>query len=650
MSPQLVAFVAALSFLIAQQEKAPPSRELALELTSTARLAGTVGSVTGASIVARRLEQAGWKVELDEREVMLSLPRRIEVVLWGEAGAKEPMLERVERFDPDAIPPGDIPLFNAWTASGEVRAKVVDVGFGLRADYERLAAAKVDVRGCIALAKYGRAYRGIKAEMAQMHGCVGVLLYSDPAGDGGEKGQVWPDGPWKPDHEAQRGSIYPVQLAPGDPTTPGWASSKRGVDGKRVDPTDALPKILCTPIGAREARAIQARLAKNDAGEAMGPGPVQVKLAIDAPRDMRTIRNVIATLAGESDELVILGSHRDAWVRGAHDSGSGCVALMRVAQMLGERAKSGWKPRATLKLAFWDAEEFGLIGSTEWGEANADLLREKCLVYVNADACVSGTKVSASGSPGMMASLKRVFERLKNADGSLTLWDEWSASFDDKTPRFSLPGAGSDHAVFVHHLCLPMLEIGFGGNDSGGYHTAFDDFALVDRFLDPGWVGHELCATTLSELLVELATTPNAGFDSTEAGEYFAALLKSLGTEPWLSGASSSVAAIARHLKGVGRSEPGVTTENLAAARFYLALSCAGGVDTRRWFRNRMWAPALDNGYGSESFPTLRAAARHGQTALEYDVGQLEEAIRRLASPIDAAFLKSLQTYCDFDD
>jgi N-acetylated-alpha-linked acidic dipeptidase len=618
-------------------QQSPPSRALSLELTEAPRLAGTIGSITGANIVAKHLEAAGWKVEFDDREVMLSMPRRIEIAGYFDEQSDKPLFERSERFDPDAIPPGDVSAFNAWSASGTARGKVVDVGFGLAADYEQLAKAGVDVKGCIALARYGKAYRGVKAEMAEKHGCVGVLLFSDPASDGGEKGPVWPAGPWKPDNEVQRGSILPVENAPGDPTTPYGPSAKHGVSCERISDSELasnLPHILCLPIPVREVRSIWTRMKNGADGKPLGPGPIEVKLTLDIPREMRTIRNVIATLPGKDDQLVIAGAHRDAWVRGAQDSGSGCVALLRVAQHLGERAKSGWKPQHTLQLAFWDAEEFGLIGSTEWGEANAQKLQDRCLVYVNEDACVSGTQVSASGAPGMLGLVHRVFDRLKTADGSKTLWDDWSSRAKDKTPSLGLPGAGSDHTVFIHHLCIPVLEVGFGGNDGGGYHTTFDDFALVDRFLDPGWVGHELAGNVISEVLVELASQPGAGFDVAEAALALAGYAKNLDKDIWIG--PEGVKRLSEAFEGCAQqaAKHSWTAAN-APHRFYQELQTAFPLHDRGWFWNAMWAPALDNGYGSETFPHLRYLGNNlgdKQGYFDHLIFQINELVGHLES------------------
>jgi len=616
--------------------QSPRSRELLLELTSTTRLAGTSGSITGAKIVARHLEAAGWKVEFDEREVLLSLPRRVEVSVFTDAGDKDAFARRSASFDANAIPPIDVPLYSAWSASGVARGKVVDVGYGLRADFERLKAAKVEVRGAIALARYGKAYRGVKAQLAQEYGCAGVLLFSESSEDGGEHGPVWPQGPWKPDWDAQRGSILPLSNAPGDPSTPNGPSARPGEACERVDVEalrERLPQIPCAPIGVRDARTILSRMSSDAEGKPLGPGPVEVELDVDAPRELRRIVNVIARLAGETDDLVIAGSHRDAWVRGAHDSGSGCVALLRAAEHLGERAKQGWKPRATLQLSFWDAEEQGLIGSTEWGEANEALLREKCLAYVNSDASVSGLNFSASGTPGLLGVVRGVAERARTADGTKSLWEDWVARAKDGQPGLGLPGAGSDDAVFAHHLCIPVLNVGFSGNSGGQYHTTFDDFGVVDRFLDPGFVGHEMLGAFTAELLADMASRPSAGFDVAEAAQAMAKVARSAGEAGIVEGGSAENMATAFEACAETASK---TTWSFAtsAHRFYAQFEGETPLPNRAWFRNALWAPALENGYGVETLPYLRlpTSIEARAAAVETIVSKARGAVERLSA------------------
>ena len=616
----------ALAALLPQAGEAP-SRALSLDPCASPRLAGTTGSLVGARTAAGHLEEAGWEVELDAREVLLTYPRRQELALFSGQGV-EPAVRRVRRFDPDAIPPGDVPPYNAWSGSGRVEAPVVDVGHGLREDYERLDAAGVDVRGAIALARYGRSYRGIKVELAEEHGCAGLLLFSE--GDGRDQGEVWPFGPWKPGHDAQRGSISPMARAPGDASTPGWASPPPGGAARRLgerELADALPVIPCLPIGLDDAAALLAGL------EGSGPGPARALLDIDQPRELRTIYNVIATLRGQGESTVVAGSHRDAWVRGGHDSATGAVMLIRAAQHLGERARAGWRPRHTLVIGLWDAEEFGLVGSTEWGEA----LSDRPLAYVNADAAVSGFSFSASGTPGMLGVLRGVLETTPAHDPAQgSLWDQWSARGE---PRLGLPGSGSDFAVFLHHLSVPVLDIGFRGNRGGQYHTAFDDFPVVDRYLDPGFAAHELAGRFAADLLAELAEAPGAGFDVGEAARAMAGLVRAAGAETDEAGAAwlgaDRAEPLARAFDDLAQRAASVGADGGVEARFYRVLEAPEGLPGRPWYRNRLWAPGLETGYSSQTLPTLRRAALRGDASLAAALESLLRAVEDLARELN---------------
>ncbi len=602
------------------QEIGPPARELARELQAAPRLAGTAGSLRGARFVRGVLEEADWSVELDSRDVCLALPRRLELAVFG-AGA-DPIVRRVDAFDPDADPVADAPKYNAWSASARVRGPVFHAGRGLRADFERLREEGFEFDGKIALAAYGGSYRGVKPELAEAYGCAGVLLYSPPSSDGASRGPVWPDGPWKPGDAAQRGSISQLARAPGDPTTPGWPSPAAGETGRRLDDAERdarLPRIPCLPIGADDAVLIRKRL---KAGE-----EVEVLLDLDVPREVRTIHSVIARLPGAEPGYAIAGNHRDAWVRGAQDAGSGTVSLLRAAQRLGERARDGWKPRHGIVLGFWDAEEFGLIGSTEWAEAHAAEISRDAIAYVNADATVAGTRFNASGTPGLLGPLRAALERVAapGEDGR-NLWEQWSGA---GTPRLGLPGSGSDYAVFLHHLGVPVLDVSFSGNSGGQYHTAFDDFEFMERFLDPGWVGHETAGLFLAELLAELAERGLDGFDDAAAAARAASETRAAG-EAWLPAEPSERIAVAfdaleHAIRSAGRRPDG-------APRFYQALEATEGLPGRPWYRNRLWAPGLETGYAAETLPTLRVAVADGEDALKREVDDLVAAIDDLRS------------------
>lgn len=686
------ALLLALTCSLAPAQDDPPSRALLLELTATPRLAGTPTSYRAVEVVSRVLTEAGWEVEVDSREVLLSLPRRLELGLYEDGAREVPFHQRIERFDPDAVPPGDLPPFNSWTASGEVRAEVVDAGWGLPEDFARLASARIDVQGKVALCRYGRCYRGDKVRRAQAAGCAAVLLYSPASDDGAERGPTWPEGPWKPAHEAQRGAIGPMTTSPGDPLTPGSPAPRLGEAGP-VDPEQLagalarLPAIPVLPIGAEEGAALLERLATRRIRDAdgkvrsvrLGPGPASARVLVDAPRERRPIHNVIGRLPGRRDGFVLAGNHRDAWVRGAQDAASGTVTLLRAAQRLGARRSAGWTPEHGIALAFWDAEETGLIGSTEWGEAHATDLRTRCSVYVNADAVVGGLTFRASGTPGLEGVLARALARVPErsapgAPGPLmgrTLLDQWSEG-QGGLPRFALPGSGSDYTVFLHHLGVPIVDLGFGGNGGGHYHTAFDDFGMVERFLDPGFVGHELAGEFLTVLLGDLAELGPLAFDDA----YAAAELERHAREaaPWLGEEragrlADSLGSLGRaitlswtewrhtqELAGDGELGPfgawpsfldALEAPASAAARgaaldeprprLYGALQRPEGLEGRAWFRNDLWAPDPDNGYATLHLPRLRAATDAGdEAALEAAVDELVERIAALRAQWEA--------------
>lgn len=623
---------------------APPARALLKELTTSPRLAGTVGSEWGAKLVGRWLEEAGFEVEFDEREVMLTYPKRIEFALYEDASSDIPVHHRIDVFDADAVPPGDVPRFNAWAKSASVRAEVVDCGRGLRGDFDKLLSEGTKLDGVIALIRYGGSYRGVKVDLASEFGCAGVLLFSDPKLDGPGKGEVWPKGPWKPEWAAQRGSISPMGKAPGDPTTPGFGSPAPGEAPRRSRLSDAklkalLPSIPCLPIGSDEAAEILSRLSATSGGSLARLSrrkAAEVEINLDQPLVLRRIINVIATLPGQSADRVIAGNHRDSWVRGANDAGSGTVSLVRAAQRIGERVKDGWKPAHTLQLCFWDAEEFGLIGSTEWVESNLDELRSDAIVYINADAAVGGTQFNGlSGTPGLLHSLQSVFEELPSISfPGENLLQEWNRRLRGQSPSLRLPGSGSDFAAFLHHAALPVIDFSLSGAQGGQYHTAFDDFPLVDRFLDPGFVGHELAGEILEAMLVHFATIGHATFDPAEAARAMEALARKAGEEitradeRWLGVERGE--RLAQAFVDLAGAYEAATPAARSDNRFYVGLAQEEGIPGRPWFRNALWAPGLETGYSAETLPVLRAAARRGEAALDAAVLELLASIEDL--------------------
>ena len=612
----------------------PPARALSRALTAAPRLAGTAGSRLAIELVAHTLEEAGFEVTLDRREVLLSYPRRLEVVAHTPDG--ETLFDRCDRFDPDAWPPQDIPLFHGWSASGTAEGPVVDVGHGQRTDFEALVEAGVALEGRIALARYGRGYRGVKAELAQAFGCAGLLIFNDPLRDGAQRGAVWPEGPWKPGWEAERGAILSIARAPGDPSTPGWPSPAPGLTGERLSEEELigiLPRIPSLPLGSEHALELLAN-----------PG-ARVRMEVDAPRSLRTITNVIGELKGTGERLVLAGNHRDSWVRGANDAGSGTVSLLRCAQILGKAVRNGWQPRATILLGFWDAEEFGLIGSTEWAEAQGPERMKKAAVYINADAVVAGTRVSLSGTPGLESLVTEALERVPapGMPSDKNLADQWRAQRrGEEDWRLGLVGSGSDYTVFLHHLGVPVIDVSFGGNRGGQYHTSFDDFEVMDRWLDPTWEGHETAALLLAELL-RSASERERVFDQVLATQALAEMVRRAGLEErkgdvWLGTERAEILAtalddLATAIDAVlgAENRPSATTPGTGfPPELHRALQRAAGLPERPWFRNVMWAPGLETGYAAETLPTLRLAADAGAEDLDRELELLREQVQTL--------------------
>jgi len=703
LSPRDLALTTLASILFAaptpgSEDQAPPARALLMELSAATRLAGTSGSARAAEWVADKLEAAGLEVEFDVREVLLSLPRQLDLKLFDDALADQPYLENYASFDPDQVPAMDVPPFSGWSSNGEVRAPVIDAGYGLRADFERLRAAGVDPAGKVALIRYGRAYRGVKVDFATEFGCKAVLLFSDPASDGPGRGETWPTDRWKPDWAVQRGAILSIATQPGDPSTPGFASPAPGESSPQERLAGAelearLPRIPCLPISAAQAARVIEKLrvrrmaveADGESGESgessepkkerrpVGPGPVEAFVRVDAPRTLRRIVNVIGRIPGLNPETVLLGNHRDAWVRGAHDAGSGTVALIRAAQRLGQRVRDGWRPAHSIAFAFWDAEEFGLIGSTEWAEAHGDWARDNLLAYVNGDAVVGGNRFHASGSPGMESVLARALNQVPDpADESRSLAQSWLEK-PERGGQLRLPGSGSDFAVFAHHLQVPVLDLGFGGSGGGQYHTSFDDFSFVERFIDPGFQVHEAAGALFAAIATEISDAGPLALDEAWAAHELArharAAADAIGVEPaeriasafdaleaavratwaaWCESPELPLPIEAGYRRGVrpsldqAKAGPeifqGVHTLALEALalesmreRLFARLALKTGLAERPWYQNRLWAPSIESGYAAETFPDLRRAAKQAEGTEE-----LERQLVALLGAIDA--------------
>ncbi|HEX6309909.1 MAG TPA: transferrin receptor-like dimerization domain-containing protein [Longimicrobiales bacterium] len=452
-----------------------------------------------------RFRAWGFDAEIEEYRVLFPKPRLRELTLLEPTQFRAQLAEPPVPGDPgSAVEPDRLPTYNAYSADGDVTAELVYVNYGVPADYEELERRGIDVRGKIVLARYGGSWRGIKPKVAAEKGAVGAIIYSDPRDDGYFHGDTYPEGPYRPDHGVQRGSVMDLPQRPGDPLTPGYGAT---ADAPRVSREEAgtIMTIPVLPISYADAQPLLAALGGTMAPAAwrgalplpyrIGPGPARVRLRLEFDWDLAPAYNVIARMAGAElpDEWVVRGNHRDGWAMGAIDPISGLIALMAEAQAIGRLAAQGWRPRRTLIFAGWDAEEPALLGSVEWAEHHADELRRNALVYINTDSNTRGV-LNAGGSHTLERMINEIARDVQDPRGENVLARMRAtravggdtAVLSGTDVRLDALGSGSDWAAFQQHLGIPSLMLNFGGEAGGGsYHSQYDTFDFYTRFVDP---------------------------------------------------------------------------------------------------------------------------------------------------------------------
>jgi N-acetylated-alpha-linked acidic dipeptidase len=434
-----------------------------------------------------------------------------------------------------------LPSYNAYSIDGDVAAPLVYVNYGLPDDYEMLDRLGVSVKGAIVIARYGASWRGIKPKVAAEHGAIGCLIYSDPHEDGYFQGLVFPEGPYRPKDGVQRGSVMDMPVYPGDPLTPGVGATK---DARRLPLSQAetLTKIPVLPISYADAQPLLAALAGRVAPDAwrgslpityrVGPGPARVRLKVSFNWDTKTLYNVTARIAGatDPDEWIVRGNHHDAWVNGAQDPVSGAAALLEEARGLAALAGQGWKPKRTIVLCFWDGEEEGLLGSTEWAEDHARELQQKAAVYINSDGTDRGF-LNVAGSHTLEKFINAVARDVQDPEAQVSVWKRMqfnrianppaaTAAADRQEPRnrpdlrIGALGSGSDYSAFIDHLGVASLNLGFGGESNGGiYHSIYDDFEWYTKFGDPGFVYVRALAQVAGTAVLRLADAELLPYD-----------------------------------------------------------------------------------------------------------------------------------------
>ena len=645
------------------------------------------GSKRVADYALEKFLSFGLDAAIEETEALMPLPvdRHVEVL------GPEPYTLRLAELgipeDKDSSDPGQLPTFNPYAADGDVTGEVVYVNYGIPADYEKLAELGISVEGKIVLARYGRSWRGIKAKLAQENGALGALLYSDPEEDGYYRGPTYPEGPYRPKWGVQRGSIMDMPVHPGDPLTPGWGA-KEDREKLTRETARTLVKIPVLPISWGDALPILEQLrgtaAPNDDWKGalpityyIGPGPVTVRMRTAYDWQVRPIYNVVARIEGSTypDEWIVHGNHHDAWCAGATDPISGAVQLMETARGFGELLKAGIRPRRTVVFALWDAEEWGLLGSTEWAETNRDDLGEKGVAYINTDSTGKGW-LGFAGSHTLERFLNEVAHDIEDPERGVSLYEaararrlETAANPEARREieqsddlRLAALGSGSDYTVFIDHLTMASLNLGIGGDSPGGvYHSNYDSFHWYLKFSDSDFVFGRALSQLIGTAMLRLANAAILPFGFTaladametyveEIRETHAAMespqeidfeaiesaLDSLrdagqGYEDTLAGLSD---ASADAVLGNAR----ISELNQLLYTSERRLGYDEGLPNREWFRHQVYAPGFYTGYGVKTIPGVREGIEEEEwEAARFYVRVVSEALASLTDQVREA-------------
>jgi N-acetylated-alpha-linked acidic dipeptidase len=534
-------------------------REWMKRLSARPHHVGSPYDKDNAEFMAGLFRSWGFQTEIEQFKVLFPTPktRVLEMVAPTRftASLSEPPLKEDSTSGQTAE---QLPTYNAYSIDGDVTGDLVYVNYGVPKDYEELERRGIDVKGKIAIARYGGSWRGIKPKVAAEHGAVGCIIFSDPSGDGYSQGDAYPKGGWRSDRSVQRGSVADMPTYSGDPLTPGVGAVE---NARRLDLKDAktLTRIPVLPISYGDALPLLRAMAGPMAPEGwrgglpipyrLGPGPVRVHLKLEFNWNLAHIYDVIARIPGSErpDEWVIRGNHHDAWVNGASDPISGMVAELAEARALGELVKGGWKPKRTILYAAWDGEEPGLLGSTEWAETHADELRQHAAVYINSDSNSRGF-FGAGGSHQLETLVNQVARDVPDPEKGISVLDRTLAgnivfggpeqaqeARGSRTFPLDPLGSGSDFTPFLQHLGIAALNIGYGGEEEyGQYHSIYDSFDHFTRFVDPTFVYGVALAKTGGRIVMRLADADVLPFDfdrfTTTVGRYADEVEKLAGT------------------------------------------------------------------------------------------------------------------------
>ena len=650
------------------------------QMTRKPRHVGAPYTREMAQFILGRFESWGFDAAIEEFQVLFPTPKVRRLELLG----PEPYVARLEEpaiaeDETSSVREDMLPLYNAYSADGDVTGELVYVNYGIPEDYEELGRRGISVEGKIVIARYGGSWRGIKPKVAAEHGAIACILFSDPRDDGYHQGDVYPGGAYRSELGGQRGSVSDMPTYPGDPLTPG-VGAKRDTKRMSVEESPTIMKIPVLPIGYADALPFMQALAGPVAPAGwrgalpityhIGPGPAKVHLRLEFNWDLAPAYNVIARLHGSEfpDEWVIRGNHFDGWVFGARDPISGMVVVMEEARALGELVKQGWRPKRTIVYAAWDAEEPGLLGSTEWAEYHAAELKDKAAIYINSDSNTRGF-LRVGGSHTLEKFINQIAREVTDPQTAVSVWERAQArsrvggdaeAGTRADLRINALGSGSDYTPFLQHLGIASMDIRFTGEGGGGsYHSIYDSFDHYTRFGDPTFQYGVALASTAGRAVLRFANAEVLPYQFTNFADNVARyvtevielaeemrektelenglindgayLLAADPTETFivpkpkapvpfinfapLQNAFARLEASAKsydeRLSDGGLdalSKRGQESLNRILMQTERALTSEAGLPRRPWFKHQVYAPGYYTGYGVKTLPGVREA------------------------------------------
>jgi N-acetylated-alpha-linked acidic dipeptidase len=647
-------------------------------LTAAPHLASTPEDRKTAEYVAAKFRAAGLETEIVPFRVLLNQPKVVRVEAYDSSGKQlmsGPTREHVDG-DPFQDDPRVVMPFNGSSGSGDVTAEVVYANYGRLEDFDQLAARHIDLHGKIVLVRYGSNFRGVKVYIAEQRGAAGVIIYSDPQDDGFSKGDAYPGGPWRPETGVQRGSVQFMFKYPGDPETPGVASTLDLPDSARVSPYGSQPRIISIPISYHDASPILQALQgpgvpqgwqgglgfRYHIGTVEGQGSVKVHLVSQQDYQRRIIWDVIGKIKGTEypDNWVVIGNHRDAWVYGAVDPNSGTAAMLESVHGIGMLLKQGWRPKRTIVYCSWDAEEEGLIGSTEWVEQNAKAL-EHAAAYFNMDVGVAGPDFSAAAVPSLKQFIRDLTHSVSSPLGG-TVFQQWriKSAGENEHRRSNAPpepgeevhvgdlGSGSDFTPFLQHIGVPSADISSNG-PYGVYHSVFDNYAWFTQNADPKFEYLQEMARVFGLEALRMADADVLPYDDVAYARSISSYIEAArrraadqGISLDFSAAQAAVkrlAVAAEHVHGLQVAATGDLSQlNATLRQAETDLTSEAGLPNRPWFKHTIYAPGEFTGYAAVVVPGVNEAldAKDSQRAAQ-QLTVLTQALNRAAQTLEGA-------------